>query len=167
MASRVKVSPCLKILNQNETDMRKFIFFTLFFSISTGAFSQQTNPKRPLTQQDYLAKSKNQKKVGWFLLGGGATFMATAFIIPRGELVHKNFLENIVVGPEYENDGIKAAFFITGGLSALSSIPFFVISKKNQRKAMSLALKTEKTIYLCKQNFVHTSIPAIEVRVNF
>ena len=66
----------------------------LFFAEST--FAQQTAPKQSM-QTDYLTKSKKQKKVGRILLAGGAILMASAFIIPRGELQHSGFCVNALL----------------------------------------------------------------------
>ncbi len=75
----------MSILNLNSTFMRKIIFSTILFLINTSLFSQQTNSELPLTQQAYLKKSKDQKKVGWILLGSGAALLATGLVIPQGE----------------------------------------------------------------------------------
>ena len=115
--------------------MKKVIIFFLLVTMTATSFSQQTKPSPTSIKQDYLQKSKNQKKAGTILLAGGAVLMTTAFIIPKGELVD----DGVCVGPycddKYKNDGIKSAFFIAGGISALSSITFFIAYKKNRRKA--------------------------------
>lgn len=89
---------------------------------------------------DYLQKSKNQKKAARILLGSGAGLILVSFIIPRGKLVE----EGICIGPycsdKYRNDGIKTALLATGGASSLISIPLFIASKRNRRKAMSASL---------------------------
>ncbi len=66
--------------------MRKIIFSTILFLINTSLFSQQTNSELPLTQHDYLKKSKNQKKAARILLGGGAALLATGLGIPQGRI---------------------------------------------------------------------------------
>ena len=63
----------MSILNLNSTFMRKIIFSTILFLINTSLFSQQTNSELPLTQHDYIKKSKNQKKAARMLLGSGAS----------------------------------------------------------------------------------------------
>ena len=68
---------------------------------------------------------------------------------------------------EYKNDGIKGAVLIAGGVVALSSIPFFIVSGKNQRKATSVGFKIETTDPLYNQNLVCTSFPALRAKVNF
>jgi hypothetical protein len=155
------------ILNLNSNVMRKIIFFTLLFLISASSFSQQKNPERPSIQQDYLKKSEKQKKVGLILLLGGAGLITTSVVIPRGELVYDGTCIGGLCDDKYKNDGIKSAFFIAGSISALSSIPLFIVSGKNRRKATSVSFKIEKTAHLYNQNFVYTSFPALRVKVNF
>jgi hypothetical protein len=60
--------------------MKKIIVFALLLILSTVSFSQQTEPKAPLTRADYLKKSKTQKIVGFVFLGAGAiTFISVRF----------------------------------------------------------------------------------------
>lgn len=74
------------------------------------------------------------------MLTGGALFTVTAFLIPKGkELTGGGFF----FGPEYKNDGIKAALGTVGFLSMLTSIPLYKASSRNKRKSASLSLKNE------------------------
>jgi len=88
--------------------MRKIIFSTILFLINTSLFSQQTNSELPLTQQAYLKKSKDQKKVGWILLGGGAALLATGFIIPQGESEGYDVCLQLIC-ESHKNDDLKVA----------------------------------------------------------
>ncbi len=142
--------------------MTKIIFSTILFLIGASSLSQQTNSQPSFTPGDYLEKSKKQKKAGTILVAGGAGLIATAFIIPKGELVEGSCL----VLCKYKNDGIKSVFFIAGGISALSSIPLFIVSGKNRRKATSVSFKNENTVHLYNQNLVYTSFPALRIKVS-
>ena len=147
--------------------MRKIIFSAILFLFSAGLFSQQTNPVLPLSDQDYLQKSKKQKKTAMIFLASGAGLIITSVIIPRGALTE----DGICVGPycddKYKNDGIKSAFFIAGGIAALSSIPLFIMSGKNRKKATSVGFKKENSVHLYNQSLVYTWFPALRVKVNF
>ena len=146
--------------------MRQIILCTMLFLVASSSFSQQTTSQPSFTQQDYLEKSKKQKKIGTILLVGGGGLIATAIIIPKGELVYDGICVGAYCSDKYKNDGIKSAFFIAGGLSALGSIPFFIFSKKNRRKATIVSFKIEPTTHLYKQNLVYTSFSALRVKVN-
>ena len=147
--------------------MKKIIFFATMFLVSTSSFSQQTNPEKTVALDDYLKKSKNQKKAGTILLAGGAVLMITGIVIPRGELTEAGIcVGSFLCDEEYKNDGIKSAFFLLGTVSALSSIPLFILSKKNHRKATSVGFKMENTVQLNKHSLVHTSFPSLRLKMN-
>lgn len=106
-----------------------------------------------------LQKSKNKKKVAWIMAGGGATFILAGSIIPRGEIKRYN-----VIFPEYKNDGIKASFLLTGALSMLGSIPFFISSHHNKKKAASLSFRNERVQQINKSSLAYGTIPGISLK---
>jgi len=108
-----------------------------------------------------MQKSKNQKTVAWVLLGGGATFVLTGMLIPKGDLVQEGWLAN-----SYENDGIKGVFELTGILSMLGSIPFFTASAKNSKRAMSISFQNETIPQIQKNSFAYRSVPSLKLRLN-
>ena len=59
------------------------------------------------------------------LLGSGAALLATGFIIPKGESEGYDVCIYIVC-ENHKNDDIKAAFGLTGFVSMLGRIPFFM-----------------------------------------
>ena len=121
--------------------------------VSVSSFSQQTNPASTLTKQDYLQKSKNQKKVAWIMLGGGVAFVVGGFISGTSDL------SSTSAGP--------AILIYTGGASILASIPVFMASAKNKRKAMNMSasFKMEKAPIIQNRSFVQTSFPAFSQRL--
>ena len=147
--------------------MRIIFCLAALFVLNSRVLSQQQNNVQPSISHDYLKKSKAQKKAGWVLLAGGTVLIATAAIIPRGDLKY----DGITIGPyssdKYGNDGIKSGFLIAGGITALSSIPFFIMSHKNQKRATSISLKMEKTGYIYNRNLANTSFPAVRMKMNF
>ena len=106
-----------------------------------------------------LQKSKNKKKVAWIMAGGGATFILAGSIIPRGEIKRYN-----VIFPEYKNDGIKASFLLTGALSMLGSIPFFISSHHNKKKAASLSFRNERVQQINKSSLAYGTIPGVSLK---
>ncbi len=145
--------------------MKKFLLtLTLLFFVF-NLFSQ-SKTSVGLSKDDYIKKSKNQKKVGWILLGGGAALVATGLIIPQGESEGIDICPVTLLCEEYKNDEIKAAFGLTGFVSMLSSVPFFVASGKNKRRAVSVSLKTEKAAYLNNYSLVRNSFPALRIKIN-
>ena len=100
------------------------------------------------------------------MLGGGVVLMATSFIIPEGESEGSEF--NPWIGPseKHANDGIKAACGITGLLSMLGSIPFFIASSRNNKKAMSLSFRNETAPRLYQNSWVQKPFPALSFKVS-
>ena len=119
--------------------MKKVIILTLLLAFVTVSFCQQTVQKHSLTQADYLQKSKKQKKTALIFLGGGAALIVTSLLIPQGEPTGSQF--DPLTGGFYEgykNDGIKGALGLTGVVSMLGSIPFFIASGKTSKEPTGL-----------------------------
>lgn len=144
--------------------MKKVIFICL---VSLSAITFQTNAQMRDTMltKHYskvdadllLQKSKNKKKVAWIMAGGGATLLLTGIIIPRGEIIRDSFF------PEYKNDGIKSSFALTGMLSMLGSIPFFISSHHNKKKSAYLSLNNEPVLDIHTSNLAY-SIPCLSLK---
>jgi hypothetical protein len=80
------------------------------------------------TQEYYLRKSKRQKTTAWILLGSGVTLITSGIIIAANQ----------------EEAGIEAAIplvFISGPgiVTSLVSIPFFISSSHNKKRAGALS----------------------------
>jgi len=140
--------------------MKKIITCTVMLAFSATSFCQQNVQKQRLAKTDYLQKSKKQKTVAWVLLGGGATFVLTGIIIPKGDVVHEG-----AWGNDYENDGIKSTFGVTGFLCMAGSIPFFIASKKNNKRAMSVSFKNETAPLIQKSSFVYRPVPSVAFKI--
>jgi len=141
--------------------MKQATIFLLLLTLVLSSFSQQNEPSPTLAKQDYMQKSKKEKTFAWVLLGGGAAFILTGVIIPKGDVVHEG-----AWGNDYENDGIKSTFGVTGFLCMIGSIPFFIASRKNHKRAMSVSFKNEVTPQLVKSSFVYRSIPAFNLKIS-
>jgi hypothetical protein len=142
------------------------IFITLFLFAISSFGQQSTATSAPKPNTDYIKKSKNQKTAAWIMLGSGAALVITGIIIPKGE--SKGFTGSYYGLPaeEYENDGIKAAVGGIGLLFMLGSIPFFIASGKNKRRATSLSFNNMKTLQIKNSSFVYQPIPAVSLKIN-
>jgi len=136
--------------------MKKIMFCFTLFSFSVISFCQKTNDSIPTVKKDYLQKSKNQKTAGWILLGGGTALIATGFIVGSGE------------NSTFDDAAAGALLAGVGVLSALGSIPLFVASGKNKKKAMNMSttFKMEKVRIFETQSFVQSSYPAVVFKIN-
>ena len=123
----------------------------LLLLIFNSSFSQSTQEKSTASQNDQLKKSKNQKTAAWILVGIGAL---------------STLLGTIQVNPDYgQND--NSTFFLVGGLVTLgASVPLFIASAKNRKKAMSLTLKNETTQQFLNTRVKNRNIPSLNLKLN-
>ena len=137
--------------------MKEIMVYFLLLALPVTSFCQETNDSVPVVKTDYLTKSKNQKTAAWVLLGGGTALIATGFIV--GDSKNSSF----------DDAAMGALFAGVGVLSALGSIPLFIASGKNKRKAMKAEafIKMETAPLIPKQSFVQNSYPAFSVSIIF
>lgn len=134
--------------------MKKIMMYTLLLVITTSSFSQSIT-RVPVSREDYLKKSKNQKTAAWILLGGGTVLIGTGFLI--GDREESSF-DDAATG------GIIAA---TGLLAAIGSIPLFIASGKNKRKGMAtIAFRNVSALQLKNSSMVYKTIPAVSLKIN-
>ncbi|MEO8962325.1 MAG: hypothetical protein ABI325_10605 [Ginsengibacter sp.] len=81
--------------------------------------------------------------MAWILLGGGLLVAETGGIV---QLIHEDKRNG---GFDVDFTGAETA--IAGGVVALSSIPFFISSSKNKKKAASIAISNQN-IFLSRQS---------------
>jgi len=138
--------------------MKKFTFLILLFIFVLNSFSQTiSNPT--FTKDYYMQKSKNQKTVAWVLLGSGLGIAATGGIV---QLIHENKRAG-----GFDLDFTGAFIAIAGGVVILPSIPFFISSAKNGKKAVTITLSNQQTPGLQQGTIVLTSQPTLSLKINF
>lgn len=115
--------------------MKKNIFIALMMMVSSISFSQPTiNPARAV-QADYLQKSKNQKTAAWILLGTGTVLITTGFVVGVNE--GEAAIISLFTGEPESSSNTGEILFWTGLGAAAGSIPLFIASGKNRRKAIA------------------------------
>jgi len=136
--------------------MRNFFISTILLLMTTSSFCQQTDFSQSLTQKDYLQKSKKQKTAAWVLLGGGFALAVGGAILDASSDWTKSETPYLV------------AIFV-GGASMVGSIPLFIASGRNKRKAMNAS-----TYFEIRQNPIPTntgltlhSTPTLSLKINF
>ena len=145
--------------------MKKIILCLFWLVASIATMSQQTNSPPMQTQQDFLKKSKNQKTIAWILLGTGTAMMIT------GSIIWSNAVEDRVENDPWE--GLFAPYTTTEGTTVTAiglvvsagSIPLFIVSRKNKRKAMSLSAGTRTFPQLGKTSLVKQTIPSLTLKI--
>ena len=141
--------------------MKKMTFLFVLLMQAITLFSQTQESQQ--LKADYLKKSKNKKKAANILLVGGGVLVVTAFIFPKGAEIPGS----IVSPTSYKNHGIRGALFYTGALSMLSSVPLYLSSAKNKRRAnaVSLNIHNQKILFPLQGNLMVMNQPAVRVRV--
>ena len=113
--------------------MKKLIIFFTLVMVSLGGYSQ--TEKKDFSKDHYLQKSKNQRTVGWILLGGGAAVGFAGLIVATDDL-----------WDEPDGLGTGLTLFTVGAVSSLASIPFFLSARNNSQKAASLSMESQRYI---------------------
>jgi hypothetical protein len=130
--------------------MKKLTIITVLFLVSASVFSQPTEPSPTLTKQDYLLKSKKQKKAAWVCLGGG---------VAAGVI-------GVVWAASNWQSGGPDVMFVLGGASIVGSIPLFIASGRNKRKAMSMSFNFQRLPQLQNGAVVSQKIPSLSLKIS-
>lgn len=129
------------------------------FIVSMSIFLTQaqipSSAQDSLIQNQYLLKSKSQKKTAWILLGTGAVMT-----IAGVEIFWKDF-NLFSKGTE---PGLVLA--VAGGVVAASSIPFFISAAQNKKKA-KISVEMMHYPKLQSSTIVNSNIPAVKFTLDF
>ena len=143
--------------------MRKILCLILCSTLVLKLFSQST----PLIKTDYLQKSKKQKTTGFILLGGGAALAIIGTAIGVSS-VDDELVSNIIDGESDETYTAGGIMLITGLAAMVGSVPFFIASSRNNKKAHAasafIKLQTMPVVY--RQGISKLSYPAACIRIN-
>ena len=135
--------------------MKKNILYFLLLALPAASFCQNINDTVRAVKTDYLVKNKNQKTAAWVLLGGGTALIGIGFLI--GDNKNSTF----------DDAATGALLGGIGFLSTIGSIPLFIASGKNKRRAMkaNTFIKMENTRMFQYHSFVQTSYPSIALKI--
>jgi hypothetical protein len=105
----------------------------IVLSITNYHAAAQAGTNNLKSKDYYLQKSKSQKTTAWIFIGAGAAAVIAGTIVAATLEEEDNFDEGI---NKLATGGYLMA---AGGVSCLISIPFFVSSGKNKRRALALS----------------------------
>lgn len=129
--------------------MKRVMPVLLLIIFVTCVYGQErTSPAGPMTKQDYLKKSKSQKTAAFILLGAGAACVA-------------------IVAPGNVSLDATGPILVIGGVCVLSSIPLFIASSKNKKRAMNASAHLN---FQRISNYPVKSagyVPAFSLKLNF
>ena len=124
--------------------MKKLLIIMLLLIFCSAVFGQQT-------KAGYLKKSKNQRTIAFILAGGGSIAWLAGL--------------NKYMDQGDNKDGGGEAAMIIGGTAALASIPLFIISSKNKKKAMGMSFKNQMVPEFQGIGFVYTPLPSLNLKI--
>ena len=136
--------------------MKKIFFCLTLLLLTVKSFSQTP----ALSKEDYLKKSKTQKTVGWVMLGGGVAMTTIGYVIITQQ-VNDDPLNAITTGQGY------VVLMIAGAATALGSIPFFISSAKNARRAAAISFNNQKILFPQQNTFVLKTQPTVTLKIMF
>lgn len=135
--------------------MKSILTFLLILLLYIEAASQyQNNPAVTSPANDYLEKSRKQKTTAWILLVGGGVVSSIGMVIGMSEMFTDLF------DAATDRGSAGPVLLVAGVASMAGSIPLFIASGKNRKKAAGeLVLK-----WVPGPGFV-THFPAIGIRI--
>jgi hypothetical protein len=141
----------------NPSAMKILLPFTIALIFSTGAFSQSRKERQ-------LQTSKRLNTAAWIFAGSGTALVIGGTIL----LIDADSKQN-----DYNSGGSDITEVIGGfgltimGAAALgTSIPFFIRSHKEHKRAMAFSLKNEHVPLLYKGIFTKQGYPALSLKIN-
>lgn len=131
--------------------MKKTGICLLLALMTFNVFAQQ------LTRADYLKKSKNQKTGAWVLLAGGIGLVGIGAAIGGGEEA------------SFDAAGTGIVVAGIGVLASLASIPLFIASAKNKRRAAkaTASFNMQQNPLARIGGSVYRPMPGLAIRLSF
>ncbi len=97
------------------------------------------------------------------MLGGGVAMTTIGIIIASGQ-TNDRLNDPFGVDPFSGNEG-AAIVAVAGLASALGSIPFFISSAKNARKAAMISFNNQKVLFPQQNTFVLKTQPTLTLKL--
>ncbi|HSF46130.1 MAG TPA: hypothetical protein VLA58_08960 [Chitinophagaceae bacterium] len=144
--------------------MKKTTLLLLMAAFCMSSFGQLNDSTyRQTVKNDFLRKSRNQRTTGFILLGAGVVLTVT------GVAMVNNGNDDILNPGNWVDTGAGAGIATVGILSTLTSIPFFIMSINNNKKAkkMSAGVSFEKIMHSEINTAYPNYYPALSARINF
>ncbi len=154
--------------------MKKILFICLSFWVILPKVNAQmldttlNKSKHTVDANALLQKSKKQKTAAWILLGGGGALTTIGFIVGISQAANdfSNGISNIFTNTNYSTSSSTGAIImvIAGTGAMLGSIPLFIASGNNKKKA-HLLLKDE-TVFFDPQLNIKEHIISLDIKIN-
>jgi MFS-type transporter involved in bile tolerance (Atg22 family) len=137
----------------------------LFVTVATIIFIASNCLSQSIEKNIYLQKSKNQKTTAWVLAGTGSGLFIAGVIVGLSN-ASKDVIDIYTLQvPEKRDETLQNTLVITGGAVLLSSIPFFISSRTNKKKAISVTILTQPFHLLKNSQMLTANYPALSMKI--
>ncbi len=135
---------------------------------STAQETPAESPQPILTKDEYLKKSKSQKTGAIILISAGGAAAIAGMAIAADDL--GDDLGGLF-DPNYQeadsDDTVSGILFFGGVAAMLGSIPLFVSSRKNKKRAMTISFQNIPSTQIQKTMVMKKAVPSITVAFPF
>lgn len=108
-----------------------------------------------------MKKSRTQKTIAWVMVGTGVAVAVAGYAIlakktdddPLGYFTDENYGDK------------EASFIIAGGVVAVGSIPLFIISSKNKKRAAGISFIQQPVFMPVQNSFAYKHQPGISIKI--
>lgn len=125
-----------------------------YHTITLNSLFKDTVPAKEM----YLQRSRTQRTVGWAMLGGGVLLT-----VAGGAIFANNF--ELFKSANDDKAAAGGVMMLAGIGCTLGSIPLFISSAHNARKAAAISFKPQQLLLPVKNDLVSTAQPAIHITV--
>ena len=140
--------------------MKAIITFLLLCFCCLHAFAQDTNQYHYI-RDSLLHKSRSQKTTAWIMLGAGSAVALGGLVLTAVDATTE--LVGAVVDGTGSTSPLGPVLMLLGTGSVAGSIPLFIASGKNKRKAMQFSAITQAVEVPVTGGFAYRYQPAISV----
>lgn len=144
--------------------MKQILLFCLVLSFSITSLAQYADTIKHSMATDYLKKSKKQKTTAWILLGGGTVMTLGSLVVLFVEGTG-TAIDAVASGEGESTSSAGGIMFVTGIAAMAGSIPLFIASGKNRRKAAAaVSFKMENATIMQQWTVAVRHYPAVSLR---
>jgi hypothetical protein len=136
--------------------MKKIIFLIMILLPTVKSVSQ-TVQNAEFTKEYYLQKSKSQKTAAWILVGAGTALTVVGAI--GFNSTYDDWSDN--------STNTYGYLMLAGPLIGLGSIPLFITSGHNARKAATLSLNYQPVLVPDQGALVQNAQPSLSLKIIF
>lgn len=134
-------------------------FMALLISSATKGQQQPTATAPILTKEDYLQKSRKQKITALVIAGVGSDMILV------GGAIGLDDVGGIMDAGDKNNSNLSGILIYGGIAIAAVSVPFFISSNKNKKKAARLSIQPQAGISIKNGTLVDRTVPSLNLRM--